>query len=65
LNWEKDDPDTLHLYQESDVEWVKLWRKAVNKNRGTKKELTLNVIQKKSSEKIPVQPKKLEESQLL
>ena len=31
MNCEENDPDTLQLLDELNIEWVKDWRKAINK----------------------------------
>jgi hypothetical protein len=44
MNWMENDPDTLQSRDELDTDWVKLWRRATNKKRLTKRKLTFNVI---------------------
>jgi hypothetical protein len=39
MNAQENDPDTLQLLDESDKEWVKLWRKA------TREETTPNTLE--------------------
>ena len=44
MSLEENDPDTLQLLDESDPDWVKLWRRAQNKNKSTTMDLKFSVI---------------------
>jgi hypothetical protein len=35
MNTQENDPDTLQLLDESDIEWIRLWRKAALKESTT------------------------------
>ena len=47
MNAQENDPDTLQLLDESDKKWVKLWRKAANKQT-TANTLELFVLQQET-----------------
>jgi hypothetical protein len=49
MNQDENDPDSLQLNDELDVEWVNLWYKSVNKKNTTKKQITFAIIPTKNS----------------